>query len=248
MTSSTENNPVVARYLVSYDWPKTADTRSILERVKAIVARLGCTKLRMAVWLRDKKKHVIRDLFKIEDFSIVTAMETLDDRVPAHGFGDLFYTCNETLDIAVLSIAVIGRDIQEDLLVGIIHDLHEVNGLGYTIGFDADLGTKSFYYALGIAFGEVRTHYENMLAKELGRFHFQRTRKHRDDRAYTRDKVRGIYPINVLNAQQTTILRKITGLREERFIRLDDDRHLLVLSDAEVAEFGAECVGSDFLI
>ncbi|KJV33804.1 hypothetical protein [Luteibacter yeojuensis] len=174
----------------------------------------------------------------MEDLSVIRGLETTDNYLPSHGLGGLFYSYDDARDSGVLIIAVLNQEARPGVMDRIICDLHEVNGIGYTIAFDADLGAKSLYYALGITFGEVDTHYEKMKAKELGRFFFERSRKDRDIRAYNRDKIRGIYPMNVLNAQQKQVLRSITGLNEERFVRLDDEKHLLVLDKPEVSALG----------
>jgi hypothetical protein len=43
-------------------------------------------------------------------------------------------------------------------------------------------------------------------------------------------------------------MQDVMGLHDERFARLDDDRHLLILEDAEVLGSREALVGSDFLI
>jgi hypothetical protein len=243
-----QDKGVAARYLVSYDWPVAAETAKILARLQGIVGQLGLVDLPVLAATYGKKKPIAVDLFKIEDLSIIEAVETVDDRGNASGLGSLFYSYSKGLDMAVLSIAIPNHHLRPGLIEGVIRTLHEVDGIGYTIAFDAILGRRALYYALGITFGEVRTHYEDMLAHELGRFFFQRTRKHRDDRAYTRDKIRNVYPVNVLNALQKRIMQDVMGLHDERFARLGDDRHLLVLEDAEVLGSREALVGSDFLI
>lgn len=248
MTDTHQQLEISARYLVSYDWPVTADTQEILMRLKSIVAQLGNVELLVSAEVHGKKKPITIDLFKIKDLSTIQALETIRERDTAGGLGGLFYSYSKALDMAVLSIAIPSHQRQPGLTEGIIRTLHEANGIGYTIAFDAALGKKALYYALGITFGEIKTHYEQMLARELGRFFFQRTRKNRGDRSYNLDKIRNIYPVNVFNKLQRQGMQSTTELGDGRFTRLDDDRYLLLLDDAEVAAIREKIVGSDFLI
>jgi len=248
MTDLHHQHAISARYLVSYDWPVTADTQQILTRLKSIVTQLGNVELLVSADVHGKEKSVTTDFLKIKDLSTVHGVETISEHGAATGLGGLFYTYNKVLDMAVLSIAIPNHQLRPGLMESFIGALHEVDGIGYTIAFDATLGKRALYYALGITFGEVRTHYERMLAQEVGRFFFQRTRKDRGDRAYNLDKIRHVYPVNVLNRIQKQGMQAITELDERRFTRLDDDRYLLVLDYAEVLGIREKSVGSDFLI
>jgi len=248
MTGLHQQHAISARYLVSYDWPVTADTQQILARLKSIVAELGDVELLVSADVHGKEKSVTTDFLKIKDFSTVHGVETISEHGAATGLGGLFYIYNKVLDMAVLSIAVPRHQLRPGLMESIIGALHEVDGIGYTIAFDAILGKRALYYALGITYGEVKTLYERMLAEEVGRFFFQRTRKKRNDRAYNLDKIRYVYPVDVLNKVQSQSMQVMAELDEGRFTRLDDDRHLLVLDDAEVLGIREKLVGSDFLI
>jgi hypothetical protein len=248
VTNFCQQTGVEARYLVSYDWPEAANAEKILLRLKRIVVQLGITELQVMAQGYGKKKPVSTDFFKIKDFSAIQSLETINERGPAGSLGGLYYDDNKNLNMAMLCIAICTHPLQPSLVVNIIRALHEVDGIGYAIAFDAPLGKKAMYYALGMTFGEVKTHYENMLAHELGRFFFQSTRKNRNDRAYNRDKIRNVYPVNVLNPLQKQIMQAETGLNEGRFTCLGDDRHLLVLDDEEVFGLREKLVRSAFLI
>lgn len=248
MKDVLQQNAISARYLVTYDWPVAADTQDILARVKGVAEELGNVALPVMAETNGKKKPIAADLLKIEDRSTVRGVETIDGQGAADGLAGLFYSYSEQRDMAVLSIAIPTHQLKPGSTEGIIRTLHKANGIGYTIAFDAVLGKKALYYAIGISFGEIKTHYDQMLARELGRFFFQRTRTNRSDRSYNRDKIRNVYPVNVLNRLQRQGMQSTTGLGDDRFTRLDDDRYLLVLDDAEVAGIRENLVGSDFVI
>lgn len=237
-----------ARYLVSYDWPVSADPQQILLRLQQIAVGLGTTTLPVKAMAHGKKRPRTTDLFKLKDFSAIQSVETVEDKAPTGALGEIFYSDNKNLNMAVLCIAIRYRHMQPNTVIDMIRALHEVDAIGYTVAFDAPLGMKSLYFALGITFGETKTHYEEMCADKLGRFFFQRTRKNRSDRAYNRDKLRDIYPMNVLNPLQKRALCEEAGIDASRFEALDEDRHLLVLGGQEVLALREKLVGSALLI
>ena len=234
--------------MVSYDWPLTAQPQEILVRLRRIAAQLGTTALPVMALAHGKKKARATDLFKIEDFSTIQSIGTAGTQVSSGALADISYSDNKKLGMAVLCIAVRTNHAKTSVVVDMIHALHEANCIGYSIAFDAPLSEKAMYYAFGITYGEVKTHYDELCADELGRFFFQRTRKNRSDRAYNRDKIRGIYPVNALNSLQKRVLCDEAGINESRFEALDEDRHLLVLSDEDVSSLRERLVGSAFLI
>jgi hypothetical protein len=248
VTDIHQQSEIAARYLVSYDWPVTANPQEILLRLQRIVTELGNTTLPVMAIGHGKKRPRTTDLFKIKDFSAIQSVETTEDWAPTGALGKLSYSDNKNLNMAELCIAIRYRHMQPNTVIDTIRSLHEVDAIGYTIAFDAPLGMKSLYFAMGITFGEVKTHYEEMCADKLGRFFFQRTRKNRSDRAYNHDKLRDIYPMSVLNPQQKRALCEETGIDTDRFEALDDDRHLLVLDGKEVLELREKLVGSALLI
>lgn len=248
MMNARQQGGIAARYLVSYDWPATASTQEILARLKGLVGQLGSVELPVLAEVHGKKKPITTDLFKIEDLSTIQSVETINEQSTDGALGSLFYSHNKGLNMAVLCIAIQTHQLQPNLVEDMIRTLHEVDGIGYAIAFDAILGKEALSYALGITFGGIKTHYEEILARELGRFFFQRTRKDRNERAYNRDKIRNVYPVNVLNTVQKRIMRAESGLSEGRFTHLDDNRHLLVLDATEVSGLREKLVGSEFLI
>jgi hypothetical protein len=248
VTDTQQENKITARYLVIYDWPVTADAQEIFLRLKQIVAQLGYSTLPVLATKHGKKKSVSTDLFKIEDFSSIKSVEKVDAPDAVGILSDLYYSYNKTLDTPVLCIAIQMHRVEAIAVEGMIRTLNKADCIGYSIAFDAPLGEKAMYYALGITYGETKTHYEKMCADNLGRFFFQRTRKDRNDRAYNRDKIRNVYPVNVLNPLQKQIMQAETELDESRFTQLDEGKYMLVLEQEEVSRLREKMVGSTFLI